>query len=180
MLHYKTLKKNSLSLQLGEQLLRSVPASGVDVVELEDEGTCVRFSPLLTAAGDLKTWTLFFFFFYSIFFSFLFTSINVVSFPWLSLLLPPPPPLQFWEPRRKMSRSWWRSCPISCQWWAPQCACGRISERRCTDTAPLWCTWTTWAGLAWVLSGKAVLPNITQQVLNKKIPYYRCWLLLSK
>ncbi|XP_029944721.1 pyridoxal-dependent decarboxylase domain-containing protein 1 isoform X2 [Salarias fasciatus] len=35
---------------LGEQLARLVPASGVDVVELEDEGTCVRFSPLLTAA----------------------------------------------------------------------------------------------------------------------------------
>lgn len=29
-----------------------VPASGVDVVELEDEGTCVRFSPLQTAAGN--------------------------------------------------------------------------------------------------------------------------------
>lgn len=35
---------------LGEQLVRLVPTSGVDVVELEDEGTCVRFSPLLTAA----------------------------------------------------------------------------------------------------------------------------------
>ncbi|XP_068452195.1 pyridoxal-dependent decarboxylase domain-containing protein 1 isoform X2 [Clinocottus analis] len=35
---------------LGEQLLQLVPSSGVDVVELEDEGTCVRFSPLLTAA----------------------------------------------------------------------------------------------------------------------------------
>ncbi|XP_054462754.1 pyridoxal-dependent decarboxylase domain-containing protein 1 isoform X2 [Anoplopoma fimbria] len=35
---------------LGEQLLQLVPTSGVDVVELEDEGTCVRFSPLLTAA----------------------------------------------------------------------------------------------------------------------------------
>ncbi|KAL6103512.1 pdxdc1 [Pungitius sinensis] len=34
---------------LGEQLLQLVPSSGVDVVELEDEGTCVRFSPLLTA-----------------------------------------------------------------------------------------------------------------------------------
>lgn len=38
-------------LQLGEQLSQLVPASGVEVVELEDEGTCVRFSPLLTAAG---------------------------------------------------------------------------------------------------------------------------------
>ncbi|RMC17752.1 hypothetical protein DUI87_05417 [Hirundo rustica rustica] len=36
---------------LGEQLAQLVPASGVDVVELEDEGTCVRFSPLLTSAG---------------------------------------------------------------------------------------------------------------------------------
>ncbi|XP_038618408.1 pyridoxal-dependent decarboxylase domain-containing protein 1 isoform X2 [Tachyglossus aculeatus] len=35
---------------LGEQLAQSVPASGVDVVELEDEGTCVRFSPLMTSA----------------------------------------------------------------------------------------------------------------------------------
>ncbi|XP_061555997.1 pyridoxal-dependent decarboxylase domain-containing protein 1 isoform X1 [Phycodurus eques] len=39
---------------LGKQLAQMVPASGVDVVELEDEGTCVRFSPLLTAA-DLGT-----------------------------------------------------------------------------------------------------------------------------
>ncbi|XP_059203951.1 pyridoxal-dependent decarboxylase domain-containing protein 1 [Centropristis striata] len=35
---------------LGETLVLMVPTSGVDVVELEDEGTCVRFSPLLTAA----------------------------------------------------------------------------------------------------------------------------------
>ncbi|KAK2533330.1 Pdxdc1 [Columba guinea] len=35
---------------LGEQLAQLVPASGADVVELEDEGTCVRFSPLMTAA----------------------------------------------------------------------------------------------------------------------------------
>ncbi|KAM8844079.1 pyridoxal-dependent decarboxylase domain-containing protein 1 isoform 2-T3 [Spinachia spinachia] len=34
---------------LGEQLLQLVPTSGVDVVELDDEGACVRFSPLLTA-----------------------------------------------------------------------------------------------------------------------------------
>ncbi|XP_077413353.1 pyridoxal-dependent decarboxylase domain-containing protein 1 [Vanacampus margaritifer] len=39
---------------LGKQLAQLVPASGVDVVELEDEGACVRFSPLLTAA-DLGT-----------------------------------------------------------------------------------------------------------------------------
>uniref|UniRef100_A0A6Q2YCA8 Pyridoxal-dependent decarboxylase domain-containing protein 1 n=1 Tax=Esox lucius TaxID=8010 RepID=A0A6Q2YCA8_ESOLU len=37
-------------LQLGERLAQLVPASGVDVVELEEEGTCVRFSPLMTAA----------------------------------------------------------------------------------------------------------------------------------
>lgn len=41
------------SLQLGEQLAQLVPASGVDVVELEDEGTCVRFSPLMTSAGNV-------------------------------------------------------------------------------------------------------------------------------
>ncbi|KAM9392970.1 pyridoxal-dependent decarboxylase domain-containing protein 1 isoform 2-T3 [Pholidichthys leucotaenia] len=35
---------------LGEQLTQLVPSSGIDVVELEDEGTCVRFSPLVTAA----------------------------------------------------------------------------------------------------------------------------------
>ncbi|XP_019362952.1 PREDICTED: pyridoxal-dependent decarboxylase domain-containing protein 1 isoform X1 [Gavialis gangeticus] len=35
---------------LGEQLAQLIPASGVDVVELEDEGTCVRFSPLMTSA----------------------------------------------------------------------------------------------------------------------------------
>lgn len=43
----------ALSLQLGEQLAQLVPASGVDVVELEDEGTCVRFSPLMTSAGNI-------------------------------------------------------------------------------------------------------------------------------
>ncbi|XP_043090848.1 pyridoxal-dependent decarboxylase domain-containing protein 1 isoform X2 [Puntigrus tetrazona] len=36
---------------LGEQLAQQVALSGVDVVELEDEGTCVRFSPLMTAAA---------------------------------------------------------------------------------------------------------------------------------
>ncbi|XP_057673903.1 pyridoxal-dependent decarboxylase domain-containing protein 1 isoform X1 [Corythoichthys intestinalis] len=39
---------------LGDQLAQMVPASGVDVVELEDEGTWVRFNPLLTAS-DLET-----------------------------------------------------------------------------------------------------------------------------
>uniref|UniRef100_A0A671RRD7 Pyridoxal-dependent decarboxylase domain-containing protein 1 n=1 Tax=Sinocyclocheilus anshuiensis TaxID=1608454 RepID=A0A671RRD7_9TELE len=38
-------------LPLGEQLVQQVPLSGVDVVELEDEGTCVRFNPLMTAAA---------------------------------------------------------------------------------------------------------------------------------
>uniref|UniRef100_A0A8P4GHM1 Pyridoxal-dependent decarboxylase domain-containing protein 1 n=1 Tax=Dicentrarchus labrax TaxID=13489 RepID=A0A8P4GHM1_DICLA len=46
----KTLASIKTSVSLGEQLLQLVPASGMDVVELEDEGTCVRFSPLLTAA----------------------------------------------------------------------------------------------------------------------------------
>ncbi|KAM9843506.1 pyridoxal-dependent decarboxylase domain-containing protein 1 isoform 2-T2 [Aulostomus maculatus] len=41
---------NTFNRWLGEQLAQLVPSSGVDVVELEDEGTCVRFSPLLTAA----------------------------------------------------------------------------------------------------------------------------------
>uniref|UniRef100_A0A670ZDE1 PDXDC1/PDXD2 second domain-containing protein n=1 Tax=Pseudonaja textilis TaxID=8673 RepID=A0A670ZDE1_PSETE len=34
-----------------EQLAQLVPASGVDLVDLEDEGTCVRFSPLMTSAA---------------------------------------------------------------------------------------------------------------------------------
>uniref|UniRef100_A0A8P4K4Y6 Pyridoxal-dependent decarboxylase domain-containing protein 1 n=1 Tax=Dicentrarchus labrax TaxID=13489 RepID=A0A8P4K4Y6_DICLA len=51
------LFKFSQEMSLGEQLLQLVPASGMDVVELEDEGTCVRFSPLLTAAGNLNTQT---------------------------------------------------------------------------------------------------------------------------
>ena len=38
-------------MQLGERLARLVPVGGVDVVELEDDGTCVRFNPLMTAAG---------------------------------------------------------------------------------------------------------------------------------
>uniref|UniRef100_A0AAR2KIN1 Pyridoxal-dependent decarboxylase domain-containing protein 1 n=1 Tax=Pygocentrus nattereri TaxID=42514 RepID=A0AAR2KIN1_PYGNA len=42
---------NRISPQLGEQLALHVPASGVDVVELEDEGVCVRFNPLMTAAA---------------------------------------------------------------------------------------------------------------------------------
>ncbi|XP_036383807.1 pyridoxal-dependent decarboxylase domain-containing protein 1 isoform X1 [Megalops cyprinoides] len=42
--------QDALNRWLGERLAQLVPASGVDVVELEDEGTCVRFSPLMTAA----------------------------------------------------------------------------------------------------------------------------------
>ncbi|KAA0705554.1 Pyridoxal-dependent decarboxylase domain-containing protein 1 [Triplophysa tibetana] len=42
---------DALNRWLGEQLAQQVPMSGVDVVELEDEGTCVRFNPLMTAAA---------------------------------------------------------------------------------------------------------------------------------
>ncbi|XP_069037148.1 pyridoxal-dependent decarboxylase domain-containing protein 1 isoform X3 [Lepisosteus oculatus] len=42
--------QDALNRWLGERLAQLVPASGVDVVELEDEGTCVRFNPLMTAA----------------------------------------------------------------------------------------------------------------------------------
>ncbi|XP_051877113.1 pyridoxal-dependent decarboxylase domain-containing protein 1 isoform X2 [Pristis pectinata] len=41
---------DALNRWLGEQLGQLVPASGIDVVELEDEGVCIRFSPLITAA----------------------------------------------------------------------------------------------------------------------------------
>uniref|UniRef100_A0A3Q3EQR9 Pyridoxal-dependent decarboxylase domain-containing protein 1 n=1 Tax=Labrus bergylta TaxID=56723 RepID=A0A3Q3EQR9_9LABR len=41
---------DSINRWLGEQLLQQVPISGVDVVELGDEGTYVSFSPLQTAA----------------------------------------------------------------------------------------------------------------------------------
>uniref|UniRef100_A0A673XID2 Pyridoxal-dependent decarboxylase domain-containing protein 1 n=1 Tax=Salmo trutta TaxID=8032 RepID=A0A673XID2_SALTR len=42
---------DSLNRWLCERLAQLVPASGVDIVELEDEGTCVRFTPLMTAAA---------------------------------------------------------------------------------------------------------------------------------
>lgn len=42
---------DTLNRWLGERLAKLVPASGVDVVELEDEGACVRFTPLMTAAA---------------------------------------------------------------------------------------------------------------------------------
>ncbi|XP_053550713.1 LOW QUALITY PROTEIN: pyridoxal-dependent decarboxylase domain-containing protein 1 [Bombina bombina] len=41
---------DAMNQWLGEQLAILVPASGVDVVELEDEGTCVCFNPLMTSA----------------------------------------------------------------------------------------------------------------------------------
>ncbi|XP_053707517.1 pyridoxal-dependent decarboxylase domain-containing protein 1 isoform X1 [Synchiropus splendidus] len=41
---------NAFNKWLCDQLAELVPNSGVDVLELEDEGTCLRFSPLLTAA----------------------------------------------------------------------------------------------------------------------------------
>ncbi|XP_060758127.1 pyridoxal-dependent decarboxylase domain-containing protein 1 isoform X2 [Neoarius graeffei] len=43
--------QDALNRWLGEQLALLVPESGVDVVELEDEGVCVRFNPLMTAAA---------------------------------------------------------------------------------------------------------------------------------
>uniref|UniRef100_A0A8C8CR91 PDXDC1/PDXD2 second domain-containing protein n=1 Tax=Oncorhynchus tshawytscha TaxID=74940 RepID=A0A8C8CR91_ONCTS len=46
---------DSLNRWLCERLAQLVPASGVDIVELEDEGTCVRFTPLMTAAGNTHT-----------------------------------------------------------------------------------------------------------------------------
>uniref|UniRef100_A0A8C7JWW7 Pyridoxal-dependent decarboxylase domain-containing protein 1 n=1 Tax=Oncorhynchus kisutch TaxID=8019 RepID=A0A8C7JWW7_ONCKI len=42
---------DSLNRWLCERLAQLVPSSGVDIVELEDEGTCVRFTPLMTAAA---------------------------------------------------------------------------------------------------------------------------------
>uniref|UniRef100_A0A4W5QLN1 Pyridoxal-dependent decarboxylase domain-containing protein 1 n=1 Tax=Hucho hucho TaxID=62062 RepID=A0A4W5QLN1_9TELE len=42
---------DTLNRWLCERLAQLVPASGVDIVELEDEGTCVRFTPLMTAAA---------------------------------------------------------------------------------------------------------------------------------
>ncbi|KAM9457863.1 pyridoxal-dependent decarboxylase domain-containing protein 1 isoform 2-T4 [Clarias gariepinus] len=43
--------QDALNRWLGEKLAVLVPESGVDVVELEDEGVCVRFNPLMTAAA---------------------------------------------------------------------------------------------------------------------------------
>ncbi|XP_053411212.1 pyridoxal-dependent decarboxylase domain-containing protein 1 isoform X3 [Nycticebus coucang] len=41
---------DALNRWLGEQLKQLVPLSGLTVMDLEVEGTCVRFSPLMTAA----------------------------------------------------------------------------------------------------------------------------------
>ncbi|KAI5629467.1 pyridoxal-dependent decarboxylase domain-containing protein 1 isoform X1 [Silurus asotus] len=43
--------QDALNTWLGERLALLVPESGVDVIELEDEGVCVRFNPLMTAAA---------------------------------------------------------------------------------------------------------------------------------
>ncbi|KAL4624522.1 pyridoxal-dependent decarboxylase domain-containing protein 1-like isoform X1 [Arapaima gigas] len=42
--------QDTLNRWLCEQLAHQVPASGVDLVYLEDEGSCVRFNPLMTSA----------------------------------------------------------------------------------------------------------------------------------
>ncbi|KAG8513481.1 Pyridoxal-dependent decarboxylase domain-containing protein 1 [Galemys pyrenaicus] len=42
---------DALNRWLGEQLKQLVPASGLTVMDLEAEGVCLRFSPLMTAAG---------------------------------------------------------------------------------------------------------------------------------
>ncbi|XP_018596165.2 pyridoxal-dependent decarboxylase domain-containing protein 1-like isoform X2 [Scleropages formosus] len=42
--------QDTLNRWLGEQLAQQVPSSGVDLVHLEDEGSCVRFNPLMTSA----------------------------------------------------------------------------------------------------------------------------------
>ncbi|XP_063286383.1 pyridoxal-dependent decarboxylase domain-containing protein 1 isoform X1 [Pelobates fuscus] len=41
---------DAMNQWLGDQLALHVPSCGVDIVELEDEGTCVRFNPLMTSA----------------------------------------------------------------------------------------------------------------------------------
>ncbi|KAE8579723.1 hypothetical protein XENTR_v10024162 [Xenopus tropicalis] len=51
-LNLSTIERDSDALNqwLGDQLAALVPLCGVDIVELEDEGTCVRFNPLMTTA----------------------------------------------------------------------------------------------------------------------------------
>uniref|UniRef100_A0A8C8CRQ4 Pyridoxal-dependent decarboxylase domain-containing protein 1 n=1 Tax=Oncorhynchus tshawytscha TaxID=74940 RepID=A0A8C8CRQ4_ONCTS len=48
---FRFSQETSAGEWLCERLAQLVPASGVDIVELEDEGTCVRFTPLMTAAA---------------------------------------------------------------------------------------------------------------------------------
>lgn len=43
------------SLQLGEQLRQLMPMCGLTVLDLEVDGTCLQFSPLMTAAGKAIT-----------------------------------------------------------------------------------------------------------------------------
>ncbi|XP_069590209.1 pyridoxal-dependent decarboxylase domain-containing protein 1 isoform X2 [Ranitomeya imitator] len=43
-------ENDAMNQWLGEQLAALIPSCGVDIVELEDEGTCVRFNPLMTSA----------------------------------------------------------------------------------------------------------------------------------
>ncbi|XP_068100878.1 pyridoxal-dependent decarboxylase domain-containing protein 1 isoform X2 [Hyperolius riggenbachi] len=43
-------ESDAVNQWLGEQLAVLIPSCGVDIVELEDEGTCVRFNPLMTSA----------------------------------------------------------------------------------------------------------------------------------
>uniref|UniRef100_A0A8C0KRS7 PDXDC1/PDXD2 second domain-containing protein n=1 Tax=Canis lupus dingo TaxID=286419 RepID=A0A8C0KRS7_CANLU len=45
---------DALNRWLGEQLKQLVPASGLTVMDLEVEGVCIRFSPLMTAAGNSR------------------------------------------------------------------------------------------------------------------------------
>ncbi|XP_053327613.1 pyridoxal-dependent decarboxylase domain-containing protein 1 isoform X2 [Spea bombifrons] len=51
-LNLSTIERESDSMNqwLGDQLAVLVPSCGVDIVELEDEGTCVRFNPLMTSS----------------------------------------------------------------------------------------------------------------------------------
>ncbi|XP_075035874.1 pyridoxal-dependent decarboxylase domain-containing protein 1 [Mixophyes fleayi] len=51
-LNLSTIERESDAMNqwLGDQLALLVPSCGVDIVELEDEGTCVRFNPLMTSA----------------------------------------------------------------------------------------------------------------------------------
>ncbi|XP_063790426.1 pyridoxal-dependent decarboxylase domain-containing protein 1 isoform X2 [Pseudophryne corroboree] len=51
-LNLSTIERESDAMNqwLGEQLAILIPSCGVDTVELEDEGTCVRFNPLMTSA----------------------------------------------------------------------------------------------------------------------------------